>query len=230
MSKVLVLRTCDQKMQGYGGFQWPESGPVEAPDWKDNGECGNGLHGLLWGEGSSRLLNWEGKWMVVEVDETDVRPLTDNGDIKCKFPKGVVVFVGDREGATGYIHARRPGTIVGLVAIGGDRSTLTGGNCSKLTGGYDSKLTGGNYSKLTGGNCSKLTGGHYSKLTGGYGSTLTGGYGSTLTGGDCSTLTGGYGSTLIFSGETLVTVAMVGKEGIEPNVPYVVRDGKVVRA
>ena len=29
---ALVLRTCDKNLQSRGGFQWPESGRVEAPD------------------------------------------------------------------------------------------------------------------------------------------------------------------------------------------------------
>ena len=49
---VLILRTCNKDMTTYGGFKWPTSGEVVAPDWKPNAECGNGLHGLLWGEGN----------------------------------------------------------------------------------------------------------------------------------------------------------------------------------
>lgn len=47
---VLVLRTCNSDMTGYGGFKWPESGPVEAPDWNPVKSCGQGLHGWLWDE------------------------------------------------------------------------------------------------------------------------------------------------------------------------------------
>ena len=46
---VLVLRTCSANMTSYGGFKWPKHGPVSAPDWIDNYECGNGLHGWLAG-------------------------------------------------------------------------------------------------------------------------------------------------------------------------------------
>jgi len=70
MSKVLILRTCNADMTSYGGFVWPESGPVEAPDWEPTYECGHGLHGLLWGEGNSGLLDTsdDAKWLVVEAD------------------------------------------------------------------------------------------------------------------------------------------------------------------
>ena len=42
---VLVLRTCSADMTSSGGFKWPKRGPVSAPDWVDNFECENGLHG-----------------------------------------------------------------------------------------------------------------------------------------------------------------------------------------
>lgn len=49
---VLVVRCCASDLTAHGGFKWPESGPVEAPDWIKNNECGNGLHGWLWGVGN----------------------------------------------------------------------------------------------------------------------------------------------------------------------------------
>ncbi|MFE4162470.1 hypothetical protein ACFX4S_08870, partial [Kosakonia sp. YIM B13605] len=174
-NKVLVLRTCAADMSAYGGFVWPKSGFVEAPDWKPQAECGNGLHGLLWGQGSAGYLSdaADANWMVCEVEKDTIVDLED----KVKFPNCEVVFCGEKEGAIGY-----------LMENGGRGYAIV---YSTLTGGDDSTLTGGDGSTLTGGNRSTLTGGDDSTLTGGYGSTLTGGYGSTLTGGDDSTLTGG---------------------------------------
>ena len=69
---VLVLRTSDKDGRSYGGFQWPSAGSVvAAPDWRDNTECGNGLHGIQWPEGDwSTLKNYDGNesWQVVEVE------------------------------------------------------------------------------------------------------------------------------------------------------------------
>lgn len=59
--KVLVLRTCDASRKAYGGFQYPESGPVEAPDWDPRPVCGGGLHGLRWGEGDAERLSVAGR-------------------------------------------------------------------------------------------------------------------------------------------------------------------------
>jgi hypothetical protein len=215
--RALMLRTCKvvggrliSPSHDACGFEWPRSGLVECPDWKPSVSCGNGLHGLLWGEGDPGVWEMDGAWLVCMVD---AREIVDVG-WKIKAPRAWVVFVGDRVTAHEYIRARdtiaRPGyasmltggyasTLTGghrSMLTGGNRSTLTGGNRSMLTGGDDSTLTGGYRSTLTGGNRSMLTGGNRSTLTGGYDSTLTGGNRSTLTGGYASTLTGGYDSTL----------------------------------
>ena len=58
MRKALMLRTCAADMSAYGGFVWPKSGPVEAPDWSADPVCGGGLHGALWGEGDGALFQW----------------------------------------------------------------------------------------------------------------------------------------------------------------------------
>lgn len=104
---VLVLRTCSADMTSYNGFRWPKSGRVTCPDFKATYRCGNGLHGLLWGEGSGGYLDWtEGaKWLVVRVKEADL--LHGKGDLidKCKFSRGTVVYCGDRVGAAAYIQA-----------------------------------------------------------------------------------------------------------------------------
>jgi hypothetical protein len=87
---VLVLRTCDDKMQSRGGFQWPDSGPVEAPDWSPVKECGHGLHGWLWGCGDWSLKA-EGDniwWVVVEVVKG--KEIINLGG-KVKFRRGNVV-------------------------------------------------------------------------------------------------------------------------------------------
>src|SRR5438309_2329889 len=95
--KVLVLRTCAADMTAHGGFQWPESGPVECQDWKPVAACGNGLHGLLWGQGDYGLLNksFDAKWLVVEVEKSEIVKIGE----KVKFPRGNVVYCGNSRGA-----------------------------------------------------------------------------------------------------------------------------------
>ena len=85
---VLVLRTCAADGSSSYGFKWPESGPVEATDWKPTEECGNGLHGWLWGHGdwSLKAKAEKIKWLVLEVDKSSLIDLCG----KVKFPKANV--------------------------------------------------------------------------------------------------------------------------------------------
>ncbi|MFK3706685.1 hypothetical protein ACI2JR_17380, partial [Klebsiella sp. NPDC088457] len=145
---VLVLRTCNADMSAYGGFVWPKSGFVKAPDWKNTTECGNGLHGLLWGEGSAGYLSEsdDANWMVCEVEKDLVVDLEN----KVKFPEANVVYCGERDGAINYLmdNGGKGCAIVYSTLTGGDYSTLTGGYGSTLTGGYGSTLTGGENATL----------------------------------------------------------------------------------
>jgi len=148
MSAVLIMRSCGPDLRSHNDFQWPEAGPVSAPDWQATKECGNGLHGFLWGEGDHNLANLaaDAKWLVVETDGDKVIDLGG----KVKFPAGIVVYCGDSPSAAAYIQAN--GGAGKKVMC----STLTGGYGSTLTGGYGSTLTGGDGSTLTGGDGSCL--------------------------------------------------------------------------
>jgi hypothetical protein len=139
---VLVLRTCAADMTSHNGFRWPESGPVEALDWKPIAECGNGLHGLLRGEGNGELLNWDAnaKWLVVEVEASAYVDLKG----KVKFPRGVVVYAGDRQAAVARIQAAYPGSVcVRGTATAGDRGTATAGVSGTATAGDRGTATAG---------------------------------------------------------------------------------------
>jgi hypothetical protein len=151
VAKVLVLRTCNAELKAqYNGFQWPEKGHVEAPDFSSQKCCGYGLHGLLWGQGDGGLLNWDdsAQWLVVEVPADSIVEL----DGKVKFPKGEVVYCGNREGATQLIATQKPGPIVGLTAQSnaqsstiavGYRGTATAGEGGTATAGYRGTATAG---------------------------------------------------------------------------------------
>src|SRR3569623_3647330 len=142
--KVLVLRTCRANMRSPSddarGFVWPRSGPVEAPDWRDEPICGYGLHGALWGEGSGgEPWDWadDGVRLVVEVDVASIVKL----DGKVKFPRGVVVFAGPRLEATTFLAKRAPGrAIVGGTATAGYGGTATAGDGGTATAGDGGEL------------------------------------------------------------------------------------------
>jgi len=250
--KVLVLRTCRADMSSYGGFKWPASGYVEAPDWLPTAECGNGLHGWLWGEGDGNLGNWEhdAKWLVVEVDADKVIDLGG----KVKFPSGEVVFCGSRLDATNYLVKRAPGkAVIGAAVVVGD--------CGKATAGERGKATAGERGKATAGYCGTATAGHGGTATAGAGGTATAGkngtatagrggtatagdngkatagsYGTataghqgTATAGNYGTATAGYGGILCLKyfdgGRWRIKTAYVGEGGILPNVMYKLDDG-----
>ena len=124
--RAYCLRTCAADMTSHGSFVWPTSGPVECPDWHPRAECGNGLHGLLWGAGDGSLLNWSdnAKWLVVGVDEW-----VEIDSDKVKFPRAEVVFCGDRKAAVEFIIAKGadPAKCVGGTASAGNYGTASAG-------------------------------------------------------------------------------------------------------
>ena len=114
-----ILRTCDENLRSYAGFQYPESGMVEAPDWDPTPMCGNGLHGLLNGDGVPHLLDWSEKsvWMVLKVPNNNI---IDIGG-KVKFQKGEVLFFGTRKEAVQFLEAKtQPNVIAGRTTINGE--------------------------------------------------------------------------------------------------------------
>ena len=145
--KVLVLRSCTGKMKCCEGgdhkpFTWPAKGPVACKDWKPDAECGNGLHGLLWGEGDGSLIAYGGdtKWLVVEVLASEIVDLKG----KVKFPRGRVVFCGTPDDAGKWLAARAPGrAIVRGTATAGDRGTATAGYGGTATAGVRGTATAG---------------------------------------------------------------------------------------
>lgn len=197
--RAYVLRTCDSDLTSYYGFQWPETGYVEAPDWDYTPECGGGLHGALWGEGDGSLLDWtEGaKWLVVEVD---IRTVIDlNG--KVKFPYGWVVFCGDRPGATNEIRrlgARGP-VIGATVCTGKYGRSYAGYKGIAHAGSYGRAVTDSRGTSNAGysgtavsGQEGAATAGDYGTAIAGHNGTATVGIGGTAIAGYCGKAIAGY--------------------------------------
>ena len=182
--KVLILRSTGPDRKSHGGFQWPESGYVEAPDWDPDPSvsCGNGLHGLLWGQGAIGLMSpgaTDRVWQVVEVDPADIADV--NAPDKVRFRCGTVLLsTADRVKAASLVAASAPAGIV--VPFG--------------------------------------------SATAGYRGSATAGYYGTATAGDCGTVCIKWGD----GDRYRLVVGYVGEDGIEPNTPYRVVDGKLVAA
>jgi hypothetical protein len=194
---VLVMRCCRGDMTSRNGFLWPESGAVSAPDWKDNKECGSGLHGWLWGAGSINTCDYhaEGgvRWLVVEVAREEIIDL----DGKVKFPRGNVVFVGQAHDAAALIaeHAPAGTPIIGGTATAGDGGTATAGDGGTATAGYRGTATAGYGGTATAGFRGTATAGDGGTATAGDGGTATAGDGGTATAGDGGTATAGFSGT-----------------------------------
>ena len=139
-----ILRTCDSKMQGHGGFVWPLGGPIEAPDWDPSPRCGGGLHGFLRGEGDGVLALWDDSavWLVAAVDADSV---VDLGD-KVKVPRAWVVYAGKRVEATNKIVELCPGArVVGGTAVAGDHGTAMAGFRGTAVAGDHGTAIAGKY-------------------------------------------------------------------------------------
>src|SRR5574343_59809 len=189
--RVLCLRTCNADMTSYRDFRWPGDGDtVEAPDWNPGSHCGNGLHGLLWGEGDGHLLrhDQDAVWMVFEADAASV---VDLGG-KVKVPKATVLKTGDREAVTAWLAERAPGrAIVGASLTAGDDGTATAGDAGTATAGDRGTATAGERGAATAGDAGTATAGDRGTATAGYRGTATAGYAGTATAGYAGTATAG---------------------------------------
>jgi len=196
-NEILVLRTCTSDMTGTHekarGFVWPRRGRVEAPDWRDDDECGGGLHGLPWGAGDIDMLSEGGIWLVVRVSTAPGRYRSGQGklDGKCKFRSGTVVYAGDRSGAVRLIDQYKPAdaqlVYAEQIALGVSHLTQTAG--------HDSTQRAGSRATQTAGNHSIQGAGSESTQTAGYGSTQKAGSHATQTAGLRATQTAGHHST-----------------------------------
>ena len=101
MSTILVVRAVNALRQSHNGFQYPEQGPVEAPDWDGKPECGGGLHGLEWGLGDWSLLPVVPGtlYQVIAVEDTPENLVRFRDQSKVKFAGGEVVYSGSLAGA-----------------------------------------------------------------------------------------------------------------------------------
>jgi hypothetical protein len=205
----LILRVCRADMTSRNGFKWPEVGQeVVAPDWHKKAECGNGLHGWLYGQGDHSCAEYwqapDAKWLVLEADSDSIVMIGG----KCKVPKAIVRFVGDVKSATDYLWEHEPrsrdvevigacradkreGAQVRVGALG----TATAGALGTATAGYSGTATAGYSGTATAGALGTATAGYSGTATAGYSGTATAGALGTATAGALGTATAGYSGT-----------------------------------
>ena len=107
-NKVLLVKCVDKNGRGYGGFQWPKSGPV------DPGKCSleptresGGLFGWAWGLnlGGGKEPGYSGCWIVFAADPAIVVEI--DGEKHKAAGACEVVYYGDWAGALTYTMAGR---------------------------------------------------------------------------------------------------------------------------
>jgi hypothetical protein len=228
---ALVLRTCKSDMTSRKGFVWPKEGPVECPDWIASTECGNGLHGALWGQGDGEFFNWspDAVWQVVQIEEwIDL-------DGKVKFPRGIVVHTGNKETAPKYIIENgASGPVIGASITAGNFGTATVGYNGTATAGYNGTATAGYNGTATAGNFGTATAGNFGTATAGnFGTAIADQHGTATAGYNGTASAGAYGIIQIkyFDGKRYrIRVGYTNEDDIEPNVPYRLdRDGNFIK-
>ena len=222
-AKVLVLRTCNANLLSRGGkFQWsPVGETTTAPDWRANAECGNGLHGWLWGSGDWDLKE-KGKditWLVVEVDAEKVVNLGG----KVKFPSGKTLAVEKSwAAAMAFIrgYASYPAAESNATGDSGHASATGDSGHASATGNYGHASATG-YS----GHASATGYSGHASATGNYGhASATGDYGWAITGYDGRAKAGKDGCiTMAYhDGKRMrIAVGYVG-EGLKEGITYTV--------
>ena len=219
MNTSMVLRICKADMSSHGGFIWPETGHVEAPDWEATQECGHGLHGWFEAQGdadySSYLNEPDAKYLVLEVETDSIIHL----DGKCKFPEADVVFVGSRNEAIAYIEETYPylRTMPLLFA-----NRTVGDNNVVATGDFGTAKAG-RYGTAIAGNYGTAIAGRYGTATTGKYGTAMAGYNGTATAGEFGTAMAGFRGIIqihYFSGRDQIAIGYIGEKGLKPNVKY----------
>ncbi len=222
---ALVIRTCTKDMRSHDdrarGFTWPTSGDVSAPDWDPKPECGHGLHGLLWGEGNGSLLSDEtdAKWLVVEVESAHV---VDLGD-KVKYPRGTVIYCGNRDGAVACVLARRPESA--CIA-----KTVSVSQYKQASAGYRGQASAGDRGQASAGDSGQATAGDSGQATAGDSGQATAGHRGQASAGDRGQASAGDSGFITLrwwdstNDRPRIEVGYVGENGIEAGVFYELDD------
>ncbi len=235
---VLVLRTCGPDLkseaESSGGFQWPESGPVECPDWDPKPSCGNGLHGLLWAQGDYGMTSkrHDAKWLVVEVLAADIVSI-DNGQ-KVKFPRGTVVLCTAKWWeAIAFVKARAPKPAKLESSATGDSGHASATGYS----GHASATGNSGHASATGysGHASATGYSGHASATGNYGHASATGYSGhacvlNVNGGRAKAKENGLVAVAWWDEPAKrgrLAVGYVGEDGIKADTWYGVRDGKL---
>jgi len=167
-----ILKSVNADMTSYNGFVWPAEGPVEAPDWNAQPECGGGLHGWLWGQGDFSLAVPNARWLIASINKADCIDLSG----KIKVARAWVIFCGDRFGATFELLRLREEHLL-CASVQNEKEFVQGDSgAATVKGNYGAATVQGNYGAAT--------------VKGNYGAaTVQGNYGAATVQGNCGAAT-----------------------------------------
>ncbi|TXG81871.1 MAG: hypothetical protein E6R13_05620, partial [Spirochaetes bacterium] len=154
---------------------YPEKGYVEALDWKNSDECGNGLHGLEWGIGSYIINDHGSMWQIIKVDKNNgYRDLC--GKVKFKCGEVILSTLDQKEAMDllmKYVPIELKSKVNYQVVYSEASLVINCGFCSIITSGFYSTITSGFYSTITSGDWSTISTGYNSTIISGNNSTIT---------------------------------------------------------
>ena len=250
--EVLILRRIpqDRTTDGNGKgkpFIWPSGvgAVVECPDWNPEPVCGDGLHGWPLGFGLGEGCDYDiigDIWLVVGCKPEDVAGELEKG-AKCKFRKGTIRLEGSFGAAMQFVQPAFDDCVAAMAKedLSGHSSTAASSGHSSTaasSGEYSKAASSGKYSKAaSSGHSSKAaSSGEYSKAasSGEYCSAEALGENTVSSiAGTGSVRAGKRGafSVAFYTEETGwdILVGKIGRDGIEADTWYVVRDGKLVK-
>ena len=142
---VLLVKCVDNDLTSFGGFQWPESGPVDPGKCSRDATCeSGGLFGWPWGAGVGDGKDPGGKWIVFRAKPENVVFV---GPQKCKAVPGddgelpEVVYCGGMARAIAMVV---PGRIAWIMASTESR-IATGDRSQAASTGYLSQAASTGY-------------------------------------------------------------------------------------
>jgi hypothetical protein len=224
---ILILKSVNGNMTSNfdNKFVYPEKGLVTCKNWKNDENCGNGLHGFAWGEGQgelSHLNRKNAKWLVIGVNKKDGYVELSG---KVKFKKGYVLFCGSRSK-----------TVKFLIENGADKSKcLFSVNINKkykstvFSGDYGTSISGSAGISLTKDNGKSISGAYGISISEFAGIAISGDYGkSIIRSGKCKS---GLKGLLVLNNKTFYIGKTYNKVFIHPNVFYTLNGkGHIVKS
>jgi hypothetical protein len=205
-----MIKTINEKFQGYEGFQYSTKigDRIECTDWNADNRCCGGIFGSIHGLKDFYIQNGA-IWMILKY-EIGTEVIVEDQKIKVPFcwiesygTAGEMQSKFQKLTGCAYVYNWAIQTASGMstqtagygsTQTAGSRSTQTASGMSTQTAGDESIQIAGGMSTQNAGDGSNQTAGSRSNQTAGSRSTQTAGYGSTQVAGHLSTQVADYGS------------------------------------